>query len=124
MLDEMLPHAIAEQLRRRGHDVVAATEDPDRYSSIPDDEVLSRAQEDRRAVVTDNLADFVPLASAYERGGERYYGVIYATRNRFDRSEPGTVGALVRALDHFLRERPGDDPLNQQHYLERRERPV
>jgi predicted nuclease of predicted toxin-antitoxin system len=26
LLDEMLPHRIADQLRQRGHDVIAATE--------------------------------------------------------------------------------------------------
>ncbi|MGH8909635.1 MAG: DUF5615 family PIN-like protein [Egibacteraceae bacterium] len=51
---------MAVQLRRRGFDVVAATE-PDwarRYRGVPDEEVFRRAQEDRYALVTDNIGDF------------------------------------------------------------------
>lgn len=59
LLDEMWSYEIAIQLRRRGHNVIAATEreHAGRYSNTPDPVVFERAQDDGRAVVTDNVAD-------------------------------------------------------------------
>lgn len=122
LLNEMLPHAVAEQLRRLGHDVVVAAEaeQAPRYAGVPDAIVLARAQADGRTVVTDNARDYVPLASAYESRGEPYRGVVYAPSSRFDRSEPGVAGALVRALDDLLRSLPPEgEPFNRQRWLKR-----
>lgn len=50
---------IAEQLRRRGLDVVAGQEPEQfaRYGGIDDAQLFARAQDDRRAVVADNVGD-------------------------------------------------------------------
>jgi len=68
VLNEMWSSKIAVELRRRGFDVMSATETgaASRYSGVPDDVVLLRAQEDGRAVVTDNIAD---IGDPHRRAG-------------------------------------------------------
>jgi len=118
----MWSHEIAVQLRRRGHDVVAATE-PDhvaRFGGLEDDLVLARAQEDGRAVVTDNVADFEHARDAFERTGRTHYGLIYALAPQFNRNlGAGAIGPMVRALDRLLRNHPEHDRRNLVIYLRR-----
>src|SRR6476646_9414191 len=56
LLDEMYPASLAEQLRLRGHDVSAVTERPE-LRSLPDADVFAVAQQEGRAVMTENIAD-------------------------------------------------------------------
>jgi hypothetical protein len=49
LVDEMHPPSIAEQLRDRGHDIVAVTERAE-PRALPDDDVFATAQRERRAV--------------------------------------------------------------------------
>jgi predicted nuclease of predicted toxin-antitoxin system len=98
LLNEMWSAAIARQLRRRGVDAVAATELPLRYRGVPDQDVFSRAREDGRAIVTDNLPDFATLVADAASRGEAHPGVIFAVRPVFDRGNPHVVGRMVRAL--------------------------
>jgi predicted nuclease of predicted toxin-antitoxin system len=63
LLDEMCPAAVADQLRGRGHEVSAITERPE-LRSLPDADLFAVAQQERRAVVTENIADFIPWPSA------------------------------------------------------------
>ena len=94
---------IARQLRRRGLDVVAATELPRRYRGVPDDEVFRRARADGRAIVTDNVGDFARLVADAADRGESHPGVVFAVQPAFDRAQPGVVGAMVRALAALVR---------------------
>lgn len=76
LLDEMWSHEIALQLRRRGHDVIAVTEPEHEthYGRLDDDVVLERAQEDGRAVVTENVGDFERARVAFEGTGRSHHG--------------------------------------------------
>lgn len=60
VLDEMWTPTIALELRKRGFDVIAISEPAHagRYAGISDEEVFTRAQDDGRAIVTDNIADY------------------------------------------------------------------
>ena len=60
LLDEMWTPTIALELRKRGFDVIAISEPAyaGRYAGISDDQVFARAQDDGRAIVTDNIADY------------------------------------------------------------------
>jgi len=124
LLDEMWSHEIALQLRRRGHDVIAVTE-PEyeaRYGNLDDDVVFQRAQEDGRAVVTENVGDFERARVAFERTGRSHHGVIYARAPQFNRNlGAGVIGPMMRALDRLLREHPEHDPQNRVIYLRRAE---
>ncbi len=98
LLNEMWSAEIARQLRRRGHDVVAATELTARYRAIPDHDVFARAREDGRAIVTDNVSDFATLVADAASRGETHPGVVFAVPPAFDRGRPRIVGEMVRAL--------------------------
>jgi len=103
LLNEMWSAEIARQLRRRGLDVVAATELPRRYRGVPDDEVFARAQVDGRTIVTDNVGDFSRLVADAAGRGKAHCGVVFALRPAFDRARPGVVGEMVRALAALAR---------------------
>ncbi len=60
LLDEMFPPAVARALREQGHDVVAVLEVTDLVGAS-DVELFSWAQQERRAIVTENVADFLAL---------------------------------------------------------------
>jgi len=97
LLDEMYPSFIADELRTRGHDVVSVHEAPGR--GTPDDEVFDHARSEGRAVVTENIRDYRPLAEALLAAGESHAGVLFTTDKRWPRSNPG---ALMTALDELL----------------------
>jgi predicted nuclease of predicted toxin-antitoxin system len=89
VLDEMVPPVIAEQLRRRGVDAIAAVEPAHsrRYAGAPDELVFARAQEGGRTVVTDNVADFELVCTEWERThAEPHHGVLYAAGAAFNRN--------------------------------------
>jgi len=102
LLDEMYPRVIAEQLRGRGHDVTSVHDGPGR--GAPDPDVLEFARSDRRALVTENVRDFRPLAERLIGAGESHAGLVFTTDRRWPRSD---AGALINALERLLVERPG-----------------
>jgi hypothetical protein len=106
LLDEMYPSLIARELRARGHDVVSVHESPG--SGTPDEQVLDHARSDARAIVTENVRDFRPLAEALLAAGESHAGLVFTTEKRWPRSDPGS---LIGALDGLLTstaEQPAD----------------
>jgi predicted nuclease of predicted toxin-antitoxin system len=100
LLDEMYPYSIAEQLRARGHDVVAVGERPE-LRGAADEVVFAAAQEEGRAVVTDDVG-FRAIEAQHRSRGEAHHGLVFTTNRRFPRGRPATVGRLVRSLDRFL----------------------
>ncbi len=101
LLDEMFPPTLAEQLRARGHDVEAVKEHAGMIS-LPDAVLFGQAQGQRRAVVTENVSDFVRLDGEYRARGQSHFGLVLTSNATFPRGQPATVGALVSALDAFL----------------------
>ena len=108
LLDEMFTHALAEQLRARGHDVVAVTERED-LRGLEDDELLTTAHQEGLAIVTENAVDFRPIATRALRAGQAHSGLILTTHHAFPRGHPRTVGRLVTALDRLLANPPEGD---------------
>jgi predicted nuclease of predicted toxin-antitoxin system len=101
LLDEMWSPAVARQLRRRGHDVQAVAERPD-LRGQPDAVVFTAAQAEMRAIVTENVVDFRPLATQALREGRPHAGVIFTRDRVFPRADRRTIGRLVSALDALL----------------------
>lgn len=100
LLDEMLPAAIARQLRSRGHDVTAVDELIE-LRGLPDDELLEHAQRDARAIVTYNRDDFLALDARYRHAGRDHHGIVILNPRRFVQSSQ-TIGALVTSLEAFV----------------------
>ena len=95
LLDETFAPQIAEELRRRGHDVIALVADPE-LRALSDAEVYAWAGDRSRRVVTENVKDFRPLV-----GVGAGQGVLFASSRSFTRSRRNP-GPLVDALDHWL----------------------
>ena len=101
LLDEMYPRVIADRLRERGHDVISVHDAPGR--GTPDPEVLEYARSERRALVTENVRDYRPLADQLIGAGESHAGLVFTTDRRWPRND---AGALINALERLLGERP------------------
>lgn len=105
LLDAMFAPVIAEQLRQRGHDAEAATARSD-LEKLRDPELFAAAQAEQRALVTNNVGDFLEQDQVYRERGASHYGLILTSDHRFRRAQGGAVGHLVLALDRFLRTQP------------------
>ena len=112
LLDEMYDRAIAERLRSRGHDVIAVTERIE-LRGLPDDMLVEMMVSERRVIVTENAAHFVPLLRQRLSEGQGSAGVMITPRASMRRSRR-TIGLFVRVLERELRERRQDDALTDQ----------
>jgi hypothetical protein len=108
----MYDRVIAEQLRRRGHDVVAVTERAE-LRSVSDADLLVRMAREGRVVVTENAADFVSAFGLMIQRGEACAGVMIASPQSMPR-RGATIGLFVEVLDRELAARPQDDALDGQ----------
>ena len=104
LLDEMLSATIAEQLRDRGHDVVAVAERPE-LRGLADGDLFEFAQEAGRAVVTYNRDDFLALDRQYRRRALEHRGIVIFNPRRFPQGHK-TMGPLVASLDLFVARPP------------------
>lgn len=105
LLDEMCSPAMADRLRRKGLDVVAALERDD-LRGLDDESLLTLARTERRVLATFDVGDFAALATRSQGDDPGHHGLILISPRRFSASLDG-VGALVRALERVIRERPG-----------------
>jgi hypothetical protein len=109
LLDEMLSPDIAEQLRRRGHDVVAVTERRE-LRATSDDDLLTEATKQSRALVTMNIRDLARIDTEWKSEGRPHAGIVLLPASAFPQDRR-FVGKVVRALDTALRDGtvPGPD---------------
>lgn len=96
LLDEMLSGTIAARLRDRGLDVTAVVEDSSLVST-PDEDLLSYATEQRRVLVTANIADFVVIATDWRAVDRTHHGLIYLANRTFPRDR-SFIGAITDSL--------------------------
>ncbi len=99
LLDEQLSHQIVQLLRERGLDVMAVTERSERQEAS-DREVFEVAAGERRAVVTNNIKDFRPIAAERIAGGRGHAGLILLPANH-SRSRDAT-GVLADAIETVM----------------------
>lgn len=101
--DENVPAPLLEALRALGHDVLTAHDDGRANQQIPDSDVLTRATELSRAVLTNNRDDFHKL----HRAGANHAGIVTFTNDsdraalaaRIDAAAASPVaGQLVKAV--------------------------
>lgn len=116
LLDEMYPPAIAEQLRMRGHDVEAVAARAG-LRSLPDVEIFSVAQAERRTVVTENVADFSILADRFDAQNQAHHGIVFVNPSKYPRGDARTIGRMVTALGDLLAGHPADDATSVRHWL-------
>ncbi len=103
ILDEQLSPQIAELLRKAGYDVDAVAERED-LAGRSDRIVFEAAIAEGRAVVTNNIKDFRPLAAERLAQGRGHCGLILlpSARTRTRQS----VSAIAEAIESILRDHP------------------
>ena len=106
-LDEHYAIQIAGDLRDRGYDVECVKERPE-LIRLSDAELLTTMQGERRALLTENVADFAPLIRQIVAAGESHFGIVYTSNRSMPRSRD-TIGLYVDALDELMRRFPGDN---------------
>jgi predicted nuclease of predicted toxin-antitoxin system len=104
ILDEQLSPQIAALLRKAGHDVDAVADRED-LAGRSDRIILDLASTEGRAVITNNIKDFRPLAAERLAQGRTHAGLILlpSTRTRTRHA----VAAIADAIEAVLRESPG-----------------
>ncbi len=75
--DEQFPLSVSELLRTMGHDVLTVQEAGNDNLGIPDEEVLTFAIRENRAVITLNRRDFIRL----HRANSKHSGIIVSTND-------------------------------------------
>lgn len=108
-LDEHYSPQIASNLRDVGYDVVSVKERPELHS-MSDVELLATMTAERRALLTENVADFVPLVTQRAADAEAHSGVIFSTNKTMPRSK-ATIGRYVEALTLLMARFPDEDGL-------------
>ena len=103
LLDEQLSPQIAVILREEGHDVNAVAERDD-LVGYSDRMVLEAAAAEDRAVVTNNVKDFRPLAAEWLAQGRTHPGLILLPSART--GTRSAVPALAEAIGSILRAHP------------------
>ena len=106
LVDEHYSPSIAQRLRARGHDAKAVAGQL-ALAGLSDWRLIAAAREESRALLTENVGDFLPIAAELARTGTPHGGIILANGRRFPRSRDGT-GRLVEALHDLLTTHPED----------------
>lgn len=105
LLDEMYGARLAEALRAEGIDATTAADL--RLTGAADPEVFATAVALERAVLTENVGDFVRLAAECSAAGVQHSGLLIALSSRFSRRPAGTA-SLVAAIQAVSRDELDD----------------
>jgi predicted nuclease of predicted toxin-antitoxin system len=102
ILDEQLSPQIAVLLRQAGYDVDAVADREDLVGRR--DRIIEVAYGEGRAVVTNNIKDFRPLAAEWLAQGRVHAGLILlpSTRTR----TRNAITAVAGAIENVLRDHP------------------
>lgn len=104
LLDEHYSPRIAAELRERGHDVQSVKERDD-LRGATDRQLWERAAAEGRAIVTENVADFMTLAREASAAGDSFAGLVFTSSRSLPRSR-ATIGVYVELLDELVRSAP------------------
>lgn len=117
LFDEMISPRIARELRENGHDVQAVKKDRPDLTSRSDRELVRQMATERRAIVTNDIADFQAIHDQSLAAQDEHYGMIFT----FDATMPRTKVAIpqwVQTLTQLLVDHADEDSLrNQIHHL-------
>jgi predicted nuclease of predicted toxin-antitoxin system len=103
LVDEQLSPQIAARLRHAGNDVVAVA-DRDDLVGLSDRVVLEVAASEERAVITNNVKDFRPVAGERLAQGRTHAGLILVASKRT--RTLGAVATLAGAIEKVLHDHP------------------
>jgi hypothetical protein len=109
LLDEMYPGQLARTLRERGADAEGVDE-RNPLRGLSDEELLVVAAREGRALVSENVADFMRLYGEWGGAGRRHAGIVIALSSRFSRT-PAGYEVLVDSLVELCAQSPEEDSL-------------
>ena len=107
LLDEHIWAYLAKILREQGFDVIHVNEVD--LVGTPDTKIMAYAVGERRAVVTFNIKDFIPLAIQYYEDGKEHYGIVVS--NQLSRGE------LQKRVIKLLKSVTAEELMNAVRYL-------
>lgn len=114
LLDEHYAETIAEQLRAKGFDAVSVSGLG--LKGTDDEPLLEYAVTDRRALLTNNVRDFMPLHARWMASGRSHLGLLFTDDAGMPRHR-STIGRYVSVLSTFMAARPGEhDAVDQIHW--------
>jgi hypothetical protein len=105
-LDHHYSPLIAEGLRRRDHDAVAVAERG--WETEEDEPLLALCVEERRTLLTDNVADFVVIGRRWHAEGRPHFGLIFTSDTSLPRTRRN-IGRYVDALATLMTLNPEVD---------------
>jgi len=118
LLDEMYPARLAGALRERGIDAEGVDERSP-LRGLADEELLVIAAREGRALVSENVADFMRLYGEWGAAGRGHAGIVIALSSRFSRT-PAGYEVFVDSLAELCEQRPADEALaDAVHFLSR-----
>jgi hypothetical protein len=110
LVDEDAQHrGLAPALRARGVDVVTAFEAG--LAGAEDQEILSHAVREGRAVYTFNVGDFCRLHTEYAQQAREHFGIVLVPRQRY------SLGEQLRRLFQLLNTKSAEEMRNQLEFL-------
>ena len=107
LLDSMYQPVIASQMQQRGYDIIAARADS-KLENLSDPEILAFARNQQRVLITENMRDFVRIDAQWRREELVHCGVILVDDYKYLRKHGAGIGKLIRALEAWLAEHPGE----------------
>jgi hypothetical protein len=114
-LDHHYSPRIAEGLRDRGHDAVAAIEAG--WEAEDDEPLLVLCADDERALLTNNVADFAVIGRRWHTEGRTHRGLIFSSDASLPRTRDN-IGRYVDVLDALMRDNSGADAfIDRTHWL-------
>lgn len=105
VLDEMHAPIIADRLNDESFDVFAVAAQPE-LRGMPDGDLLTHATTQGRVLITENVTDFMPLATQWAGEGKPHPGLIFTNPRRSNRATIAYPGNLIAALRQFLTDHP------------------
>jgi hypothetical protein len=111
--DHNFHERFAVDLRRHGFDLVMAREMG--HQLLSDEDHLTWATGQGRALLTHDLRDFVPLARRWNFEGRQHAGIILS-----EQPGPTSYGVLLRRLLRLLDTLTADDMVNRVEWLDQR----
>jgi predicted nuclease of predicted toxin-antitoxin system len=113
LVDEMFGHDLVVRLEDAGHDTVHVQQLG--LAGAEDHDLLARAADDDRVVVTENAADFVPLLEGRTAAGLAVPPVVIALKRGFPPGAAAMHHALAVKLTRWAEQHP--DPYRHVHWL-------
>lgn len=98
LLDVHLSHALADELQRRGYDVIGAQRHDD-LRRLSDEELLEECCRHRRAIVSYNIRHFDPLARRWAQAERPHWSIILIHSRSIPQQD---FGGQLRALERLL----------------------